>query len=147
MFFIPLDGYDFQLSLFKLVLVSYSMVKFVDDAKKFLENTVSKYTNIVTVFGDFCELLYQQVEPNIAYTEIVIRATTTRSDVDFRIPQIGEDHQVNIVNNKRLNQYRSLGTCLAFEGLGDTLNDPLTYIVPSQLNPFDVMLNLQSTSE
>ena len=142
-FHIPMEGFDFKNPLFGLIMEDYSMVKFVKEVEKFLERDVSKYTDISEAFSDFCELIYRQVTPNIAYLEIVLRATMAVSPIDVRIPVVSDVHDVTIVNNVTINRQRSVGTALAFEDLFHCLLDPKFYLMPKPYNPFDDLLNLK----
>lgn len=140
---VPMKGFDFSKPLFKLVMTDYSMVKFVGDVEKFLEYTVATYTDIGEAFADFCEIVYRQVNPNICYAELIMRATLATSRSDVRIPVVTQLHDATLIPTKTINSKRSIGTAYAFEDLYNNLADPLFYLMPRTPNDFDTFMNLK----
>ena len=143
MFHIPLKGYDFKKPMFVLMIKDYSMIAFVSKAKKFIEEDIAKYTNITEALNDFCDLVYQQIDINIVYIELVLRATMIRSEWDMRLPTVMDPCNVTISTNEMINSDRALGPMLAYQGLDKILLNPKTYVMPRKINPFDDLLNLK----
>lgn len=146
-FYVDLAEYDFKQSLFKLVVVSDSMVKFVDSAKKFLETEIAKETSATKALNKFCDLIYQHVKPNIVYPEVVIKAIMISSRFDLRIPIVEDLDNVMFQTNDTINRFRSIGPSFAYQALPATITDPMFYMMPKTHSEFDYFLNLKKADD
>jgi len=141
---ISLKDFDFKKPLFKLIVVNNSMVKFVDDVKKFLENEIAHETSATNALKNFSTMLYNQnVRPNIAYLEVVIKAIMVSGRFDLRVPIVNDLDDVKFASNDHINKFRSLGVSFAYQGLQTTLNDPAFFLTPKAFGEFDNFLNLK----
>lgn len=147
MFMIPMTDFDFKNPIFKLNVVSNSMVKFVDNAKKLLESQIKKYDSVTKLTNDFTSLVYKQVNPNIAYLEVMIRAALIRNNHDYQVPVIDDIDKVTFTTNPIGNMRRSIGILCAFQQLPSSLRNPELYVVPRTFTPFDEFLNLKPAKE
>jgi hypothetical protein len=141
---VSLSDYDFKHSMFKIISINRSMTKFVERVRKFLESDISKETSATAALNTFSTMLYaQDVRPNLAYLELVIRAIMVRSQHDLRIPIVDDLDDVIFSTNDRINKYRSIGSLLAYQGCPGVFNDPAFYLSPKVVTEYDNFLNLK----
>jgi len=142
MFMLNMKDFNFTNPLFKLIIMNNSMVKFVNNAKNLLETNIHNYTSATELVNDFTNLVYEQVKPNIAYLEVVLRAAMITGKYDYRLPVVKNIDDVTFMANKNVNMHRSLGMLCAFEQLPAAFEDPTTYITPKSYTAFDDFLAL-----
>ena len=142
MFMIEMRDFDFNNPVFKLKVMNNSMVKFVNNAKKLLETNIQSYTSATALLNDFSNLVYEQVKPNIAYLEVVLRAAMITGKYDYRLPIVTDIDDINFTSNKLVNMNRSLGMLCAFQQLPEAVSEPLYYLSPKSFTPFDHFLSL-----
>jgi len=143
MFIIDMKDFNFSNPIFKLITMNNSMVKFVKSAQMLLENRIKNYTSATALVNDFTNLVYEQVKPNIAYLEVVLRAASITSLHDYRLPIITDIDKVLFASNKDVNMRRSLGMLCAFQQLFTAFEDPKMYLIPKTFTQFDHFLNLK----
>lgn len=143
MFMVSMKGFDAEKPVFKLVVMNNSMVKFVEAAKGLLESKIKNYKSATELVNDFTNLVYEQVKPNMAYLEVVLRAALISGPYDYRLPIVTDIDDVKFTTNKNANMSRSLGMLCAFEQLQTALNIPSMFLMPKSYTPFDDFLNLK----
>lgn len=144
MFQLKMRDFDFKFPIFKLIVFNRSMVRFVNEAKKLLENDIRNYTSATELVNDFTNLVYDQVKPNLAYLEVVLRAAMVNSKNDYRLPIVEDIDNVMFTTNHAANMMRSLGMLCAFQQLPSSFKDPSMYLIPRTFTPFDEFLNLKA---
>lgn len=147
MFIVSMKDFNPKESVFKLISINNSMVRFVQNAKKLLESEVKNYKSATALFNDFTDLVYQQVKTNVTYLEVVLRAVMVSGKYDYRLPVVADIDNVTFSTNKLVNMNRSLGMLTAFEQAPAAFESPSMYIVPKILTQFDDFLNLKPANE
>jgi hypothetical protein len=143
MFVVSMKDFNPKESVFKLISINNSMVRFVQNAKKLLESDVKNYHSATELFNDFTDLVYQQVKTNVTYLEVVLRAVMVSGKHDYRLPIVADIENVTFSTNKLVNMNRSLGNLTAFEQAPAAFENPAMYVVPKILTKFDKFLNLK----
>lgn len=147
LFSLKMTDFDFTQPIFRLIVMNNSMVKFVNNAKKLLENKIKFYTSATELVNDFSNLVYEQVQPNLSYIEVVLRAAMITGKYDYRIPIVTDIDNVMFTTNHSANMMRSVGMLCAFQQLPSSFRDPSTFLIPKTFSPFDEFLNLKPKGE
>ena len=142
LFMVNLKDYDLKNPIFRLTTMNNSMVRFVGAAQALLENKVSHYTSATALVNDFANLIYEQVHPNLSFVEIVLRGGMISGKYDYRAPVVTDIDRVRFRSNGDVNRQRSVGAMCAYEQLPKAVSNPIFFLVPKELTPFDLLLNL-----
>ncbi len=141
--YITLNKFDISKSVFRLITFNNSMARFVDNAEKMLERDIAKYTSIPELITDIGDMMYDHINTNLAYIEVVLKAALVTNKFDSRIPVVENIDDVHFNTNKNINLTRSLGNLFAFQELPKALLSPLAYVIPKICGKFDDFLNLK----
>lgn len=140
---ISLTKFDTNKPVFKLKTINNSMTRFVSNVENTLERGISRYTSIPKAITDITDMLYEHIDTNLSYIEVVLKATMVTDKFNPQIPVVTDIDNVMFAKNKRINMTRSLGNLFAYQELPDALLSPMIFTIPKIYGKFDDFLNLK----
>lgn len=123
----------------KSIIVSDSMLAFVAQVVKFLNDTIDKYTSCSKALEDISKLIFTKATTNIFHIEIVLKAYMISAHDDYRVPVVTDPENVRFSNTPNIIEHRTISGELAYEKLGPYLADPSTYVDNKSAGVFDPM--------
>lgn len=136
---IPLtSGMNFP--IFKVVVINDSLVEFVRQIEKFLGEKIRDFTTCHDALQTFADLTYSKVKVNLVHVEILLKSYMVSGTHDFAVPCVQDQNNVMFQNSATILSHRHVGTCLAYERLGEYLSSPATYLKIKSGSPFDRMI-------
>lgn len=139
--FIDISNYN-KRDIFNVSVINFSVKSFYDNLDHFSQKVIGKFDNIDMALNEFTNIIYERSKVNLIYPELILKTYLIENEIDFRITNTENKDTVNFGFIKDINKYRSLGAALAFEQHLDILRSPLTYLIPKDLSPMDIFLNL-----
>lgn len=142
MLWIPLKNFNKSKPIFDTDIVNYSIKVFYDKIDEFIQYKISKYNNASACLQDFSDIIYERSEINIVYLEVLLKAFLIRNRLDMTNEIISKnDYPVMFGNIDKILKQRHIGAALAYQEHYNFLRNPLFYLIPKNVCPFDVFLN------
>lgn len=142
---IKLKGFNADQAIMGYVIENASMIRFATKIYNFLSQGVRKYTSTTEVLRDLTDNVYQKLDTNIMYLEIILRAFMITSPQDMRIPIVTDPERVLFGNRDVIIAERSIAAQSVYQGHVRWLKMPRTFTVPKPAGPFDPLLGMHRT--
>lgn len=125
--------------LFRYVMQSNSMLKFVAALAKFTTSTIRDYTSFPEALAVFSHMVFGEVKSvNILHLEIVLKSYLITSNDDYNIPIVEDVNNVRFGTLLSIIPRRSLGAWFAFERLAEFMTkEPELYLFGHRRGDFD----------
>ena len=143
MIWIPLDGFSYQLPVFRSVVANNSMMAYMKKAAAFLQTDIGKYTSYTDALRDFSEIIYSKVHVNILHIETMLKAYMVTSQLNYEIPVVTDPNHVTFQINPRIVKNRSVSGELAFQCFMQYISYPGTFVVPRSPGLFDSFFSIK----
>lgn len=137
MYFIPLEKWNFELPVFRIINVTFDMTSYVSSVWKFMRTELQNYTDVSSALNKFADIVYKKSDANIMLVEIILRSLMVSAPNDYSFPLRRSGDPIyfgtllNVISN------RSLTPKLIFERLhiksknqSYFLQQPSTYVRP-----------------
>ena len=136
---IPLPGTEY-IPIMVTKIINDNMLEYVKSVDSFFKSTISKFRTNSAALEAASDIIYTQVDVNIAHIETVLKAFQITSDKDYSIPLVEDTNDVHFSDINRIFEYRTVGGKLAFESLQKYLQEPSTYLYNRQRSVFDYLI-------
>jgi len=124
--------------MFRYVMQSNSMLKFVSTLTKFATSTIRDYTSLPEALAIFSQLVFSEVNVNLLHLEIVLKSYLITSEQDYNIPVVTDINNVKFGTLSSILPRRSLGALFAYERLAEFMTkEPELYLFPHRHGDFD----------
>lgn len=126
---VPLAGFDTKQALFQYVIINDDMVSYVNRVASFLGTDIEQYTDLVTAYDDFNNLIFSKSPEMISfYNLVILRNFLITSDDNYTIPQVLDPHHVKFAKLSSVVSESTVSMKFAFEDLKAYLNTAETMI-------------------
>ena len=127
-----------QIPIFRTTISNDSMMAYVQTVSYFLENgRLSKFNDASVALKVFSDIIYSQVDVNIAYIETILKSHLITSSNNYSIPIVEDYKNVLFDNTVDIIANRTISCEYALQGLKKFLSTPETYCVRKDTSVFD----------
>ena len=141
-FWVPMNGCK-RIPIFRTTIANDSMMGFVMQVTKFLENgALTRYKDAGAALDTFSSLIYDKVSVNIVKLEVLLKAHLISGVGNFSVPVVKDPHNVMFDKTVNVVQNRTLSSMLALQGLKKQLASPYIYTQVRDQGPFDVFFGI-----
>jgi len=131
--------------LFRYVMQSNSMLKFVAALSKFTTSSIRDYTSFPEALAVFSQMVFSEVKNvNILHLEIVLKSYLITNDDDYNIPIVEDVNNVRFGTLLSIIPRRSLGAWFAFERMAEFMTkEPELYLFGHRRGDFDAFFSAE----